>query len=134
MDWRANWAAAEVVIAALIVIVSWRVVHWLNIKQDRENKRREIRVNYLLETILAVESDIRGGGAQGQEAARTALLKAQILGSPEQINIALDITTEISGQSPGTPIHLAPLLNSLRDELRAELDLDKVEEPIHFLQ
>ena len=53
MDWKLLFPHLGTVI---VVFIGWFVVHLLNAYRDRSNKRREIRVQYLIEAYQNLES------------------------------------------------------------------------------
>ena len=53
MDWKLLFPHLGTVI---VVFIGWFVVHLLNAYRDRRNKRREIRVQYLIEAYRKIES------------------------------------------------------------------------------
>nr|VFK01759.1 MAG: hypothetical protein BECKH772A_GA0070896_102397 [Candidatus Kentron sp. H]VFK01855.1 MAG: hypothetical protein BECKH772B_GA0070898_102497 [Candidatus Kentron sp. H]VFK05166.1 MAG: hypothetical protein BECKH772C_GA0070978_102432 [Candidatus Kentron sp. H] len=52
MDWKLLSLLGTVIVA----FSGWFVVHVLNASRDRRNKRREIRVKYLIEAYRNLES------------------------------------------------------------------------------
>ncbi len=41
-------------VPAIIVVVGWFVAHQFNVYRDRQNKRRDLRVNFLLDAYRGV--------------------------------------------------------------------------------
>ncbi|WYD81120.1 MAG: hypothetical protein V8K32_01780 [Candidatus Electrothrix gigas] len=110
------------------------LVHYLTSKRDRQNKRREIRVQYLIEAYRKLEAGVSRGPIHGTEHGKgfeSAIADIQLLGSDEQARMAKEFTTAIATRKDDASV--GPLLMSLRDALRSELDLGSLnEEPIYF--
>jgi hypothetical protein len=95
--------------------------HWLSLRRDFENKKREIRINYLIEAYRKLE---RGAIPIAKNFNKgdfeSAIADIQMLGNPEQVNIAYEFARKAS-QGDGS--QLQELLENLRMELRKELSI-----------
>ena len=117
-----------------VAIAGWLAGHTLNARRDLRNKKREIRVQYLLEAYRRLEAGTCRGSIHGTDFAapfESAIADIQLLGTIEQARMAKELATAIAQRrddaSAGT------LLMSLRDALREELNLDLInEKPVHF--
>jgi len=122
------WSQLLIVAVAL---VGWFVVHWLNVRRDQRNKKRELRVQYLIEAYRRLEQSVdRPGRKRKKEDFESAIADIQLFGTPEQILLAVEIGTELATQ--GT-VSLKKLLPELRRDLRDELHLKKTDTEIKVL-
>ena len=115
-----------------VVIASWFVVHYLAGKRDQANKRRDLRVQYLIEAYRRLE--FAGNRPLTEEVApefEKAVADIQLFGTPKQVELAQAFALGFAknGTHP-----LDPLLNELRQELRKELNLEAVQPTIKYLR
>ena len=130
-----NWQLlVPLLITTGVAILGWLVGHYLTSKRDRQNKRREIRVQYLIEAYRNLEAGASRGPIHETEFGKgfeSAIADVQLLGSDEQARMADELAIAIATRQDGAST--GPLLMSLRNALRYELDLGSLnEEPIHF--
>jgi len=119
-------------VPTLVAVVSWFVGSWLAAKRDRANKRRDMRVQYLLDAYRRLQ----GAGHRPLVPPysldlESALADVQLLGSPAQAALAQKFTLEMGEHGHAL---LDDLLLSLRNELRAELELEKIEGKLTYLR
>ena len=130
-----NWQLLiPLLTTTLVAVAGWLVGHALNARRDRRNKRREIRVQYLVEAYRNLESGTCRGAIHGTEFAapfESAIADIQLLGTNAQAQMAKELAGAIAAKQEN--VSAGPLLMSLRDALREELDLGSInEEPVHF--
>lgn len=103
--------------------------HLLTKRRDFRNKKREIRINYLIEAYRKIE---RGAMPKSilfdKGEFESAIADIQLIGNAEQVKVAFEFAKEAS---QGKGDRLQELLENLRNELREELkigsdDLPKV--------
>jgi hypothetical protein len=119
-------------IAGVIVVVGWYVVHQLTIKRDQANKRRDLRVQYLIKAYRRLE--FAGNRPLTEEVApelERAVADIQLFGTPKQVEL---VQTFALGFAENKRHSLDPLLNDLRRELRNELNLESVQTGIKYLR
>lgn len=126
----------NVLIPALITtffaIVGWYIVHRLNMERDRANKRRDLRTQYLIEAYRRIErATNRPKDFDNNLEIETAIADIQLFGSAQQVKLAEKFAFDIARKSNAPTDEL--LLN-LRDELRRELKLEKVDPEMTFLR
>jgi hypothetical protein len=118
----------SLVVTATLAIGGWYVVHHLSLNRDDANKRRELRVQYLLEAYRKLEN-----GANRQDlrdyagSIESALADVQLLGSERQVLLAHEFAVAMAKNGTAS---LDPLIADLRSELRRELRLGPVPERI----
>ena len=114
-----------------VALVGWFVVHWLNVQRDQRNKKRELRIQYLIEAYRRLERSVdRPGRERKKEDFESAIADIQLFGTSEQIRLAVEVGEELVAQ--GT-VSLKKLLPELRRDLREELDLQEVDTEIKVL-
>ena len=130
-----NWnLLLPLLVTTAVVIVGWIVAHRLTAARDQRNKRRDIRLSFLLEAYRRLEASSSRGPIHDSKYAdgfESAIADIQLLGTMEQNEMAKDLASAIaSGSSDATA---NALLLSLRDDLRRELDLEPLgEAPIYL--
>jgi len=130
-----NWQLLLPLLATtLLGVASWFAVHWLSTARDRANKKRDLRLSFLLEAYRRLEAGTSRGALESTDCAvgfESAIADIQLLGTPEQVKMAKNLAISIARRDPEASA--GPLLLSLRDELREHLGLQALgEEPLHF--
>ena len=119
-------------VTTVVAVVGWYAAHRLFAARDRANKRRELRVQYLIEAYRRLENvsnrPISKATAPDFE---KAIADIQLFGTPQQVALAKEFAVGFAQAGTHT---LDPLLNDLRDSLRAELDLEPVSVGITYLR
>ena len=119
-------------VTTVVAVVGWYAAHRLSAARDRANKRRELRVQYLIEAYRRLENvsnrHISKATAPDFE---KAIADIQLFGTPQQVALAKEFAVGFAQAGTHT---LDPLLNDLRDSLRAELDLEPVSVGITYLR
>ena len=117
-------------VAALIAVAGWFVAHRLNVARDADGKRRELRIQYLLEAYRRLESNAnrppKSTDADREGANRefeSAIADIQLLGTPDQIEALQGFIDDM--QKPDGARNINYLLSILRADLRQELDLGR---------
>ena len=120
-------------IPTVVAIVSWFAGSWLSVRRDRANKRRDLRVQYLIEAYrrLATATNRKETDAAYFAGLDSALVDVQLFGSACQITAAQEFAKQLAAQREA---QLGNLLSSLRNDLRKELKLESVEGPIVVLR
>ena len=119
-----KWSpVAQVIVVSLVALSGWFVVHKLNVTRDEGAKRREIRVQYLLEAYRNLERSANRTQRSDRLTFESAIADIQLLGSPEQVELAQSVGESLAAH--GT-VRVNDLLESLREDLRAELHLERV--------
>lgn len=109
------------VIAALVATVGWIAVHRFNVKRDRQNKRRDMIIQYLLEAYRRLESAAEREKSEEQAVAfEAALADIQLLGTEGQIKATVSYMQAHSDDGRGS---INEILRILRNDLRKELGL-----------
>ena len=130
-----NWnLLLPLLVTTVVAIFGWIIAHRLAAERDQRNKRREVRLGFLLDAYRRLEAGASRGPIHGTKFAdgfESAIADVQLLGTPKQSVMARDLALAIASRAPDASA--GPLLLSLRDELRKELDLEVLGGgPIHF--
>jgi hypothetical protein len=109
-------------VTAVLAIAGWYAVHRLSMNRDQENKRRDLRIQYLLEAYRRLEkaSNRRDLAGYAREL-ESALADIQLLGSVRQVTLAHEFAVSMAKNHTAS---LDPLIADIRSELRRELTLE----------
>ncbi|TDQ27894.1 hypothetical protein [Tenacibaculum caenipelagi] len=122
IDWNIEIGS---ILSASIIAIGWVVAYRLNSKKDFKNKKRGIRLEYLIKAyrVIAFSSN-RETDTKERKEFEEAIELIQFLGTPEQI---LFLEEGIKTRN------FSPLLEELRRDLRKELELVPIHKRInHF--
>lgn len=120
-----------VVISTVVIIVGWIVAHRLNVQRDSLAKRRDLRVQYLLDAYRRLEDAANrpiDALPQAKRAFESAVADIQLLGTRAQIDALLVYLNQHIKEGGA---NIDPLLKLLRDDLREELSLEKDVAAVH---
>lgn len=130
-----NWELfCPLLITTLVVIIGWYIVHFFTAKRDQENKKREIRVRYLIEAfqLLANASQRKPEpNSQYFHDMESAVADIQLLGTESQVENLNVFLNEFASEGIGS---LDGLLSDLRDDLRYELKLTEIVEKVRWFR
>jgi hypothetical protein len=104
---------------------------WLSVRRDRANKRRDLRVQYLIEAYsrLSTATERRETDPAHFASLDSAIVDVQLFGTSDQIAAAQTFVKHLAEHRTA---QLVELLSSLRNDLRKELRLEHVEGPMWF--
>ncbi len=121
-------------LTAIIAVGGWFIGHQLSAERDRINKQREIRVGYLINAYRRLANASMRQPEKGSQYYRdmeSAMADIQLFGKESQINQAKHFMEEFQKTGKGP---LDELLNTLRDDLRKEMNLSKVKTNIQWFR
>jgi hypothetical protein len=122
----------SILASSIIVILGWYVIHRLSTARDLANKRRELRVSYLIEAYRRLEYvSNRPIIKELAPEFEKAVADIQLFGTPKQVQLAQEFARGFAGN--GTHA-LDPLMSDLRADLREELNLQTVPSNIVYLR
>lgn len=119
-----NW---ELLIGSLIVIIGWFITHYFFQKRDSKNKRKEIVLDFLINSYRTLTNDISDRDLNHYERQykfESLISDLQLFGSKKQVELARTIAVEMRTQSNS---NLDLLINDLKDSLRKELNLENTD-------
>ena len=108
------------VLAAVIAVLGWFVGHRLSVTKDLSAKRRELRVQYLIEAYRRLEGAAQRSDVERRKDFESAVADIQLFGSGRQIALVHQLVEAIAKDGFAT---FNPLLELLRVELRHELGM-----------
>ena len=129
MDWR---LLAPLLVTSVVTIVGWLAAHQLAAWRDRASKRREQRVEYLVEDFVALQRlYITLVFTKWRKKFNLLSLTFILFGSRDQI---VRVESFVKDLSANREASLDDLLDALRNDLRKELRLPSVGGPIWWLR
>lgn len=115
-------------IPAIITVLGWYFANNLEAQRDRENKLRDIKIQFDIDAYNDINLALQRSWSRDTNVYRqlyipldAALLKIQLAGTESQIQAAQDIMDSFSARK--IFVDGDPIINSLRDDLRNELNL-----------
>ncbi|MBW0177565.1 hypothetical protein [Sediminibacterium sp.] len=123
----------KVVVTVIIAVVGWRIGHYYNSQRDKHNKRREIRLEHLINAyrILTNEISHRKQTKEREQKLEAIISEIQLFGSVEQAQIAKQLARDIAAKKD---YEYDTLINSLRSDLRKQLDVPHIEGNVTWLR
>lgn len=112
-------------LAAFVAILGWGVSHYLSVSKDQKAKRRDMRIQFLLEAYRRLEAAANRpeSGKEEQDRFESALADIQLLGTKTQIEELMRFLEQWNSSEGNASIN--PLLEVIRTHLREELGLEK---------
>lgn len=110
-------------VPAVVAVVGWFAAHQFNVYRDRVNKRRELRIQYLLDAYRRLEFAANRPEAEKEHKMNfeSAIADIQLLGDKTQ-NEELMRFLAAYMKKDGSAL-IDPLLETLRGRLRQELGI-----------
>ncbi len=121
-------------LTAGVAIFGWHVVDDLASKRDRANKQRDLRIEYLIGTYSRLSGALwrdAKPGCQYYRDMESAVADIQLFGTDSQIEKSNKMMDEFQKTKYGP---LNSLLTELRDDLRQEMDLSKIEGDVRWFR
>lgn len=133
-EWFEIAKVATPIFGIIVVILGFVITHYFNSKRDRENKIRELRLVYLIETYrkfldvwFLIENFEEKNKNDLYDKVKSISYDVQLFGTKAQIEKWFNVVGEIT---PQTPVILKDLLKEFRDTVRKELYFDEVKEEL----
>ena len=121
-------------LAAVLAVFGWHKVDNLAAERDRTNRQRDLRIQYLISAygkLANASGRDPKPGSQYFEDMETAMADIQLFGSDSQIEKAKKTMDKFQETGCG-PVN--ELLTELRDDLRQEMDLSRIEENVQWFR
>ena len=116
-------------VPALIAVVGWIVGHWLNSRRELRNRRREARLKGLEAAYKCLAmAAVRDWTEEHELEFEKFVAEIQLYGTPRQVTLMTNLVEAFNRQDKS--ISFDPLLEDLRDSLRAELRMEPVKGPV----
>jgi len=128
-----NLSTLNIIVYVIIAIFGWLIVHFFTNRSNKLQTRRDLKVEHLISAyrILTNEISHRQLTLERELLLENILTDIQLFGSKKQIILAKDLIDEVG---LGNEFQLDPLINSLRNSLRKELDLSFVDGNVRWLR
>mgnify|MGYP005989420047 CR=1 FL=1 len=123
----------KIFIAILLAVLGWLVAHYFTSQRDKKNKSREISVQHLINAYLILTNEIahRPDSDLKNDKIEIIVTEIQLFGSKHQIKIVKKLAHSIGQRKT---VDLDPLINSLRDDLRKQINLESIEDNVTWLR
>lgn len=123
----------KIIITITLAVLGWLIAHYFTAKRDSANKRREIRLQYLINAYQIITNEIshRERSPERNEKLENLLSDIQLFGSDHQVELAKQLATDVAA---GIGFELDPLIVSLRNDLREELNLSEINGNVKWLR
>jgi hypothetical protein len=105
----------------------------LGVRSEGDSRRRDLRVQVLVDAWRKVERAAMRVDAAELRGLEEALADVQLFGTPSQVEQAANVARSMNEGTRGTA-GLDGFLQALRDDLRAELRLARIETPLVSLR
>jgi len=118
----------QILISSIVIVFGWFTVNWLSANREFRNKRREVRIEYLVNAYRRIASTANRGEKTTEEqkyGIESAIEDIQLFGNAEQLQVLKKVIT--TGDN-----NFTVLLEELRVSLRKELDLEQVKDQLKF--
>lgn len=114
-----------------VAVIGWPIGYYLSKQIDKQSKKKEIRVSYLITAWNLLECASCRKDTKLNYKIEEAIAVIQLLGTEKQIELAQAFAKEIAENGDASANRL---LNVLRDDLRDELSIKKTSKPFKFLR
>lgn len=123
----------KIIITVALAVIGWLIGHYFTARRDVANKRRELVIAHLIEAYRIITNEV---SHRNESEARNIKLEnilsdIQLFGSQEQIALAKQLADEVAA---GGVFELDPLIVSLRNSLREQLNLSAVKGNVRWLR
>lgn len=123
----------KIVATVILAVVGWVIGHYFTDRRAISSKRREIVSEHLINAYRVLTNEIahREQTSERIKYLENILSDIQLFGSLEQVNLTKSLADELAAKKV---FELDPLINSLRNDLRAELNLRSVAGNVKWLR
>ncbi len=120
------------IMAGGAVVIGWKVTHRNEMERSRAAKRRELKVQYLIDAFRKLEYvSNRPISPETAPDFEKAIADIQLFGTARQVELAQQFAV---GMAESSTHSLDPLLADLRQSLRNELDLECLLDKLKYLR
>lgn len=109
-------------VPAVVAVAGWFAAHQFNVHRDRQNKRRDMRIQFLLDAYRRLESAANRHGMTVEQKLEfeSAVADIQLLGTKKQVAATVAFLRQ---HASGSGANIDSVLRLLRKDLREELGL-----------
>ena len=121
-------------LTAILTLVLYFIGDYLAARRDTTNKQRDLRIEYLISAYSKLSNATQRAPESGSPYfadVETAMADIQLFGTDSQIEKACRTMDEFQKERY---LKLNELLRELRDDLREEMDLSKIESDVQWIR
>lgn len=118
-------------IGTIVAATGWIAAHYFTNRRDRIAKRRDISLEHLIKAYRILTHEISHREHSDEKMLEAIITDIQLFGSEEQIRLAKQLADEASNNKN---FELDPLINCLRNDLREQLNLPKINGNVRWLR
>lgn len=107
-------------LAAIVAVLGWFIVHRLSVRKELSARRRDLRVQYLIDAYRRLEGAAQRADPEKRKEFESAIADIQLFGSGRQIALVHELVESMAKEGLAS---FNPLLELLRSELRHELGM-----------
>lgn len=109
------------------------ITHSYSTNRAVANKRPELRLQCLIEAYRILTNEVYHWELTSVRnyKLQCMLSDIQLFGTGRQVKLVKELTIAVAAENS---LELAPLINSLRDDLRSELNIEKTENNVQWLR
>jgi hypothetical protein len=127
MDYKLS---ITLIIPGLVTVIGWFILHRFSAWRDRNNKRKDLKVRYLIEAWKRLERCSNKEDYDTNEM-ETAIADIHLFGNLKQITLANAFVNEFAKNKVASGDEL---LEELRNDLRKELNIETAKSKIRYLR
>lgn len=120
----------SLIIPGLVTVFGWYALNRLSANRDKANKKKDMKVKYLIEAWRKLENASNRKNYNPNEL-ESAIADIHLFGNLKQIKLAKDFANEFASNKKA---NIDKLLEELRNDLRTELNLEKIDDNINHLR
>jgi len=121
----------KITVTILLAVIGWVVGHYFTTKRDKLIKRRDITIEHLINAYRVLTNEISHRSNYDEKKLEDILSDIQLFGSIEQVELAKALADTVAKREE-FPLDI--LINSLRDDLRKQLELKRVKGNVKWLR
>jgi len=127
-----NWALfLQLFVTTIVAFCGAYLAHLLSARRDRANARRDRRIEFLIDAYRKLEFISNRASLDDAAPIEKAIADIQLFGSAKQVQAAQAFVSEFAATRSAS---LDILLEELRKDLRAELQLEHIPGKLLFLR
>ncbi|MET2985385.1 hypothetical protein [Aureibaculum conchae] len=123
----------KILVSVTLAVIGWLIGHYFTERRNKINKRREISLDHLISAYRIITQDVthREWDADSRIKFEKVISEIQLFGTKKQVQISIDIINEFA---KNRTVNLDILINSLRNDLRNQLGLGKINGNVFHLR
>ena len=131
MNYEILKIALPLITTSIVTIVGWFIAYRFSVEKDRANKRKDLRVNYLIDAWRKLEFAVNREDYDRVEFLGKPIADIQLFGNSRQVALAQKFADDMAKNQEA---NLTELLLALREDLRNELKMSEVPNQIKHIR